>query len=170
MSSKHAVLAAITALVLLPAGLFAQAGGGKVVAKVGDWQIRKFPKYCVATVGFDGDRGLRLRSGADTFSFGFMGAGTGMAGAKVPVTYWFDNNKQGKFTRTALKQSNPQEDGGAFWLVFVDKAEEPSHAGDWELAKSVTFTYRADNAQQTETLSLKNAGGALRKLFECSGQ
>jgi hypothetical protein len=68
----------------------------------------------VASVGFEGDRGLRLRSGADTFSFGSMGAGRGMAPAKIPVTYWFNNNKQGKFTRTAVKQFNAQEDGGAF--------------------------------------------------------
>ena len=167
---KHAVLTAVSAFVLLPSGLFAQAGAGKVFAKVGDWQVRKFPKYCVASVGFEGDRGLRLRSGADTFSFGFMGAGTGMAPAKLSVTYWFDNNKQAKFTRTAVKQSNAQEDGGAFWLVFIDKASEPSHAGEFELSKTVTFTYRADNAQQTETMSLKNAGGAMGKLFQCSGQ
>jgi hypothetical protein len=167
---KNALLTGIGAMVLFPAGLSAQASGGKVFAKVGDWEVRKFPKYCVATVGFEGDRGLRLYSGADSFSFGFMGPGTGSVAAKIQVTYWFDNNKAGKFTRTAVKRANVGEDGGAPWLIFVDKASEPSHAGDFELSKTVTFTYRADNAQQSETYSLKNSSGAFGKLFQCSGQ
>lgn len=167
---KHAVFTAISAFVLLPGGLSAQPAAGKAFARVGDWQVRKFPKYCVASVGFEGDRGLRLHSGADSFSFGFMGPGAATVPAKIQVTYWFDNNKTAKFTRTAVKRSNAQEDGGAAWLIFVDKASEPSHAGEFELSKTVTFTYRADNAQQSETMSLKNASGAMAKLFQCSGQ
>jgi hypothetical protein len=164
---KNAALTAFGTLLLLPFGLQAQ-GAAKVYGKAGNWEIKKFPKYCVATVAFDGDRSLRLYSGADSFSFGFMGVGTGTAGAKVPVTYWFDKNP--KQTRAAVKRLNQNEDGGAPWLIFVDPASEPSHAGDFELAKSVTFTYKANGAQQTETYSLKDAKTAFAKLFQCSGQ
>lgn len=162
-------VAAMLAFAAVSSPLSAQAAG-KTVAKAGDWVVRKFPKYCVATVGFEGDRGLRLYSGADSFSFGFMVPGAGSAPAKLQVTYWFDNNKQAKQVRTAVKRSNINEDGGANWLIFVDKPDEPSHAGDFELAKKVTFTYKADGAQQTETFVLKNAGTAYGKLFQCSGR
>ena len=69
-----------------------------------------------------------------------------------------------------MKRANVGEDGGAPWLIFVDQASEPSHAGDYELSKTVTFAYRADHAQQSETYSLKNSLGAFGKLFPCSGQ
>lgn len=167
---KHAVFAAMSALVLVPGGLMAQPKSGKVFAKVGDWEIRKFPTYCVAKIGFEGDRGLRIYSGADSFSFGFMGPGTGTVPAKINVTYWFDNNKANKFTRAGVKRANVNEDGGAPWLILVDKPNEPSFAGDFELSKSITFNYRADGEQQSETFSLKNAAAAMGKVFACSGQ
>ena len=159
------------ALLLLPVGLEAQAPArGKVFANIGGWQVKRFPKYCVASVGFDGDRALRIYSGADSFSFGFMGAATATAAPKTPVTYWFDNNKQAKFARTAVKRSNVSEDGGAGWLIFVDPANEPSHAGEFELARTVTFNYKAGGAAQSETFQLKGARTAVAKVFECSGQ
>lgn len=166
---KNAALTAFGTLLLLPIGMQAQ-GAAKVYGKAGQWEIKKFPKYCVASVSFEGDRALRLYSGADSFSFGFMGPGTGTVGAKLPVTYWFDNNKQAKHSRTAVKRMNQNEDGGAPWLIFVDPANEPSHAGDFELSKSVTFVYKADGATQTETYSMKDGKTAFAKLFQCSGQ
>ena len=170
---KRTVFAAMSAFglfLMVSAGLFAQPQAGKTFAKIGDWEVRKFPKYCVASVGFEGDRGLRISSGADSFSIGFMGAGTAAVPAKTPVTYWFDNNKAAKFTRTAVKRSNVAEDGGTPWLIFVDPASEPSHAGDFETAKTLTFTYKANGATQTETFSLKNGKTAYAKVFQCSGQ
>ena len=170
LAMKNFRLPALGVLLLLPCGLSAQPPArAKMFAKVGDWEVKRFPKYCVASVGFEGDRGLRLYSGADSFSFGFMGAGTASA-PKVSVTYWFDNNKQAKQTRVAVKRANVSEDGGAPWLIFVDPPAEPSHAGDFELAKTVTFTYKANGANQSETFQLKGARGAYAKLFECSGQ
>jgi len=164
---KKFALSILGALLLLPATAHAQ---GKVFARVGDWQIKRFPKYCVASIGFEGDRGLRISSSAEQFTFGFYGTGTANVAPKTNVAYWFDNNKKNKFTRTAVKRASNGEDGGTPWLIFVDPASEPSHAADWELSKTVTFTYRADNANQTETFFLKGANKAVEKLFACSGQ
>ena len=123
LSFKSIAVSALGAVLLLPAA-FAAPATGKVFAKVGNWEVKRFPKYCVATVGFDGDRALRIHSGTDSFSFGFMGTGTATVGPKTSVTYWFDNNKQAKQTRVAVKRSSVAEDGGAPWLIFVDPPQE----------------------------------------------
>lgn len=143
--------------------------GGKVYAKVGDWEIRRFPKYCVATIGFDGDRALRMHAGTGGSSFGFMGPGTGAGAKKVPVTYWFGNDKKNKFTRNAVARADDAEDGGAPWLVFADPPNEPSHAANFAMDPSVTFTYKADGQTQSETFPLKGAEKALDKMWQCSG-
>lgn len=44
-------LAVIGALLLLPCGVSAQAAArGKIFAKIGNWEVKRFPKYCVASI------------------------------------------------------------------------------------------------------------------------
>lgn len=163
---KSSSLSALVLFLSLPFALSAQ----KVVSKSGDWEIKKFPNYCVASVGFEGDRGLRLSSGKAAFTFGFMGEAVATAPAKLPVTIWWDNNKQAKNTATATKRVNQAEDGGANWLIFTHPGNEPAYAGDFELSKTVTFSYKIGAKTYTETFSIKDGKGAYAKLMKCSGQ
>ena len=156
------------AITLVPAGSAFAKLGGKPYAKVGNWQVQKMPGYCVAQAGFDGDLAFRISAaGNGVSSFGFMGMGTANF-KKSKLTFRFNNNPN-KFTRDAVPRANQAEDGGAPWAIVVDPANEPSHAGDWATAKSITFNYWVGHEQLSETYDLRGIDKAWEKVWACSG-
>lgn len=158
---------------LLPLTAAQAQMGGKLFAKSGDWEVRKFPGYCYVHQGFDGDRAFRLSSSPKgVFTFGFMGEGVGdgAPGSKVTVTYWFGNSKRNRFTRVAQRtKMSVAENGGTMFFVITDPAREPSHAGDFTMASSVNFSYTINGEKVEETFDLRNLPKAYEKLWECSG-
>jgi hypothetical protein len=142
--------------------------GGKPYAKVGIWQVQKYNGYCAATASFDGDRALRIHAANNgTSSFGFMGMGTANY-TKNKVTYKFNDNRN-RFTRDGVSRVNKAEDGGAPWVIIVDKAGEPSHAGDWATARQITFDYFVGSEQLSETFDLRGIDKAWERVWACSG-
>jgi hypothetical protein len=163
----HASAVAL-AITLAPAGLAFAKQGGKPYAKLGNWQVQKLPGYCVAQASFDGDRALRISAGGNgVSSFGFMGMGTANF-KKSKLTFKFNNNPH-KATREAVPRANQAEDGGAPWAIVVDPANEPSHAGDWATAKSITFNYWVGHEQLSETFDIRGIDKAWEKVWACSG-
>jgi hypothetical protein len=163
---QAATLVLATSL-MSPGSALAQSGG-KPYATVGNWQIHKFSNYCVAKAGFDGDRAMRLHASASgTSSFGFMGMGTANF-TKSKLSFKFNNNRN-KFTRDASPRKSQAEDGGAPWVLVSDPANEPSHAGDWASAKSITFDYFVGHEQLSETFDLRGISQAWEKVWACSG-
>lgn len=172
MRTRLPALAATAGLIalasLMPhASALAQASG-KPFAKVGNWEVRQFKGYCVATAGFEGDRAFRIAAaGNGVSSFGFMGEGAA-AFQKGKVSYRFSDNPN-TFSRVAAPRQNPSEDGGAPWIVVTDPANEPSHAGDWATAKAITFSYRTGGQSVTERFDIRGIDKAWEKVWACSG-
>lgn len=150
-------------------GAAVAAQSGKLYSKVGNWEVRNYGKYCAATVGFDGDRGMRIAVASNgASSFAFMGEQAANF-KRSKLSFKFNDNPN-TFTRDAALYTNQGEDGGAPWIVVADRPDEPSHAGDWATAKSMMFKYRIGSASYTETFDLRGIDKAWEKTWACAGR
>jgi hypothetical protein len=97
-----------------------------------------------------------------TFTYGFMGYGSGVTPG--PVKVWYDNNKMGALSGDARLLADPDT---MEWLSLSESSNEPGSGDLLANSKKISFAYSVDKKPQTVTFPLAGANTALKKLFDC---
>jgi len=142
--------------------------------QAGDWTITqvtsdpagKNVRYCVAVQITDQEQAFRIAYDGRGIGYGFMGLGTSLIGKKAMAGMWFDNRKNEREELPLSFYVAPEDQSE--WMVWSQGANEPGWTFQFKAASKITFAYRFQGREQTQSLSLKGIKQAWPKLLDCA--